>query len=282
MLDKPLNREQVIAAYEILLGREPESNGAIEHHLATNASFEAFREKVLTGPEFQSKYSALIDRNYGDAEHKEKIVGFDENVLRWLSFLDFFERIVAPRIEKRAETFRAAFRHLLEKQSQDKSLTILETGCVRSAGNWAGDGQSTLQFEYFVRKQGGRAISVDYSPLSVGIAHYFCPSVQIVLSDSVQYLEFMSRCASKLALDLLYLDSMDIDPANPMRSAEHHLNEIRAAWPLLRKGSLVLIDDHDCPTPVGRLSKSILANEWLAEQGAIKVAEAYQILWMVP
>jgi hypothetical protein len=158
---------------------------------------------------------------------------------------------------------------------------VLETGCLRSAGNWSGDGQSTLQFEHLIRRFGGAVISVDYSPISIAIAHYFCPTVQFVLSDSVKFLKFLSTHASGLVVDLLYLDSMDIDPKNPLRSAQHHLRELSAAWGLLRNGSLVFIDDHDCPTARGSLSKSALANEWLAQRGAIKIAEGYQIVWAV-
>jgi hypothetical protein len=280
MSSESLNREQIIAAYQMLLGREPESNGTIEHHIRVNPTFEIFRENILTGPEFQSKYATLVENKYANLEDKAKALGFHESEVNTLGFQEFFDGIIAPRIDKRADTFRAAYRHLLNSRPRD--VTVVETGCLRSAGNWAGDGQSTLQFEYLVRKCGGHAISVDYSPVSIAIAHYFCPSVQLVLSDSISYLQFLSARASNLPVDLLYLDSMDINPAEPMRSAEHHLGEIRAAWPLLRKGSIILIDDHDCPTDAGRLSKSVLANKWLADKGAIKVAEAYQIVWMVP
>lgn len=275
-----LTREQIIAAYQTLLGRDPESSDTIEYHLANSRNLEEFRQKVLISAEFQSKYAAFIESNYSSEKHKAKIIGFDESEVSGLAFQDFFERLVAPRLKHRAETFRAAYRHLLAHRPSN--MTVLETGCLRSAGNWAGDGQSTLQFEHLVRRCGGHVISMDLSPVSIAIAHYFCPTVQLVLSDSVKYLNFLSEHASGMSVDLLYLDSLDIDPDDPLRSAEHHLRELSAAWPLLHKGSLVFIDDHNCPTERGSLSKSTLANEWLADRGAIKIAEAYQIVWAVP
>jgi hypothetical protein len=280
MSPAPPTRDQIISAYEMLLGRPPESEGAINYHIANSRSFDEFREKVLTGPEFQSKYSVLVEKTYGDTALRAKLSGFDGSVASGLDFLELFETVMAPRLGKRAATYRAAYRHLLARRSRD--VTILETGCLRSAGNWSGDGQSTLQFEHLVRARGGTVLSIDSSPVSVAIARFLCPGVCFVLSDSVRFLQFLSTRASGLIVDLLHLDSMDIDLADSQRSAEHHLRELTAAWPLLRSGSLVLIDDHDCPTGRGRVSKSVLANEWLAAQGATKIAEDYQIVWAVP
>jgi len=275
----PLTREQIVSTFRMLLDREPESEETVEYHLVNSRSLTEFREKVLTGPEFQSKYSALVQKNDGNPEYRAKLVGFDDRETEGLAFLELFEQVLAPRLDRRADTFRTTYRHLLAHRPQN--ITVLETGCLRSAGNWAGDGQSTLQFEYLVRRCGGHVVSVDYSPLSVAVAHYLCPAVHFVLSDSVSYLRFLSDQAPCLRVDLLYLDSMDIDLDHPLRSAEHHLRELSAAWPLLRPGSLVLIDDHDCPTDAGRVSKSTLANEWLERHGAAKIAEGYQIVWEI-
>lgn len=48
-------------------------------------------------------------------------------------------------------------------------------------------------------------------------------------------------------IDVLYLDSYDVDWTNPSGSMEHHLQELKAAWPLLARRSIVAFDD----TPSG-------------------------------
>ena len=58
-----LNREQIIAAYQMLLGREPEWNGAIDYHIAANATFEIFRENILTGENFRVNILLLLKIN---------------------------------------------------------------------------------------------------------------------------------------------------------------------------------------------------------------------------
>ncbi|NQV77770.1 MAG: hypothetical protein HQ490_05375 [Lutibacter sp.] len=56
----------------------------------------------------------------------------------------------------------------------------------------------------------------------------------------------MDYTKSDKKIDLLYLDSWDVDWINPMQSAIHGLNEFSSILNSLRTGSIVLIDD----TPV--------------------------------
>ena len=44
-------------------------------------------------------------------------------------------------------------------------------------------------------------------------------------------------------IDLLNLDSYDVDFKNPNDSAMHHLKELLAAAPLISKDTLILVDD---------------------------------------
>jgi hypothetical protein len=85
---------------------------------------------------------------------------------------------------------------------------------------------------------------------------------------------------TRKCIDLLYLDSYDVDWNDPHPSALHHLMELCAAMPGLQSGSLVVVDDHlDFDNRPGK-SKYIVP--FMAAIGARKLFEAYQVGWVMP
>lgn len=123
---------------------------------------------------------------------------------------------------------------------------IVETGCARESDNWEGDGQSTCLFDRFANEHGGEICTVDISASSCDYARSVVgPSTRVFNEDSVPFLRRMAReiTAAGREIDLLYLDSFDWDPANPVPSALHHLKELCAISPALRPGTLVVVDD---------------------------------------
>jgi len=60
-------------------------------------------------------------------------------------FWQFFDAI-RPQLANRADTFGKCFEYL---DRFDRPVGILETGCTRQAGNWAGDGGSTVLFDRY-------------------------------------------------------------------------------------------------------------------------------------
>jgi hypothetical protein len=92
---------------------------------------------------------------------------------------------------------------------------------------------------------------------------------EMVQADSVG---FLAQFPDKI--DFLYLDSYDIDWNNPIASQEHHLREIKAAYPKLTKESVVMIDD--CPRNHG--GKGRLVVEFLQEKGWTAMQGPYQII----
>jgi hypothetical protein len=50
-------REAVVWAYRLLLGREPESEAVIAHHVARENSIHGVRKTFLESPEFRSDFS---------------------------------------------------------------------------------------------------------------------------------------------------------------------------------------------------------------------------------
>lgn len=161
-----------------------------------------------------------------------------------MTFAEQFEQQWAPRLGPRRDTFRATFEFLARKKP--RGHLIIETGCARETDNWEGDGQSTRMFDRFAAEHGGEVYTVDISPASCDYARSVVgPSTRVYTEDSVPFLRRMARDipAAGREIDLLYLDSFDWDPANPLPSALHHLKELCAIAPALTPGTLVVVDD---------------------------------------
>ena len=175
-------------------------------------------------------------------------------------------------------------------QSNKTSYTIVETGCA------AHGTQSTLLWDKFVNCFGGKVLSVDLCKSAVDKTNELTSDkTTVVHSNSLDYLPTI--CEN---IDFLYLDSYDVDFLNPLPSAEHHLKEFKCVKHLLRKGSVILIDD----TPISpewldngknnpiyndfkkqfnekMTGKGSLVNNELEKMGATKIMHQYQVLWII-
>lgn len=155
-----------------------------------------------------------------------------------------------------------------------RPVGIVETGCLRLVGNWAGDGQSTAVWDWLLANLGGYGHSYDISPESVAAARSAVRLMQVHQQDSV---EALTGCASASTIDLLYLDSFDWS-ADSSASAQHHLRELQAIYDRLRPGCLIAIDD--CFSDLQ--GKHTLAKDWLASQGVQPVTKGYITVWRKP
>ena len=121
-------------------------------------------------------------------------------------------------------------------------------------------------------------MSVDINPQHCRFARSQCSAetTSITHEDSISFLNRLSdqRPAS---IDLLYLDSSDVDWENPHESALHHLNELCAARAALKSGALVVVDDHQ--DEQGRPGKSLYVIQHMRSIGAKCLFEEYQIGW---
>jgi len=147
---------------------------------------------------------------------------------------------------------------------------MVETGCVRELGNWAGDGNSSVLFNAYAAATGASFYSIDLNEEHCRIARSACPESKVLCGDSVATLLSLSQ--ELPAIDFLYLDSFDIDWERPQPSAMHHLKELCAATPLLHSGSIVFVDDQR-----GEIGKGMYVRECLLQAGATQVHEGYQI-----
>jgi len=164
--------------------------------------------------------------------------------MQYPDFWSYFNNYACPRLAHRADTFRYAFEHLSQLK---RPVCIIETGCVRNAETWAGEGQSTVLFDRFSEYNQGSIIhSVDISPDSTSMCKAIVSgNVQVHTMDSVYFLR--RKCAELIHpikhIDLLYLDSFDVDFDEPHESAMHHMKELLAATPMISPSTLILIDD---------------------------------------
>lgn len=117
---------------------------------------------------------------------------------------------------------------------------IVETGTVRQVGNWEGDGQSTIVWNDLAAGRNGSVITIDIDPVGKAlVAELRLDLTTAITGDSLEILPTLTK-----SIDLLYLDSFDIDFSNPQPAADHHLLELHAALPLLHPGSIVAVDDN--------------------------------------
>lgn len=189
------------------------------------------------------------------------------------TFLAEFDRLYAGRLEHRRATMRRVFEYLLERRGPE--WLILETGCLRAAGNWGGDGQSTYLFDRFVARHGGRVLSVDLDPTACAAARSLVGQrTSVHCAESVA---FLWGYRPPRPVDCVYLDSFDLDWSRPHASSLHHLKELTALLPRLSPGCLVVVDDN-----FGGRGKGEYIRAFMDDLGVPPLFDEYQIAWVLP
>jgi predicted RNA methylase len=202
------------------------------------------------------------------------------------SFLPLFKQKYEPLLDIRASGFLAIFELLEARCAQlGRPALIVETGCMRGVGNWAGDGQSTLLWKEFAALHPCEVHTVDIDPAAVRVVREVCgDAVQAHVGDSVEFLYELANQSPSRQIDLLYLDSSDFDPNNPFPSAMHHVKELIAARPCLGTGSMVVIaDNYVYPDPTdGRITgKGSLALQWFRHLDIPLIHKGHQFVWQL-
>lgn len=169
----------------------------------------------------------------------------------------------AGRLGKRATTTLEALRRLQTIQNP----TVLETGCIRQLDDW-GAGYSTVVYGDFLKRHGGKLVSVDLDGNNVAFARRTAAGlpVEVVQADSRDFL----RTYSGPPLALAYLDSADTYVPG---FQECCWEEARLVLPHLRPDGIILIDD--TPDDGG---KGGLAIPFLKAQGWQVVMSGHQVL----
>ncbi len=160
--------------------------------------------------------------------------------IHFRSFVGYDHQCTAPG-------FRLALRLLGGRPAR-----IVETG----TSAWGVD--STLLFDSYVRHFGGRFDSVDLRSLpSDRLRPVVGPSTHLHVGDSVAFLGGLEAETGPGPVDLVYLDSYDLDWADPAASEAHAVAEWAAFRTVARPGTLVLIDD--TPIDVNWVSRNDVA-----------------------
>jgi hypothetical protein len=189
-------------------------------------------------------------------------------------------------------TLAAALDHLGKRPAN-----ILETGSSAWGTN------STLLLDAYVASFGGELATVDIRPQPMRTLQAQCsPHTTLHCDDSVAFLKATAKEQSGRRIDLIYLDSWDVDWTDPLPSAIHGFHEFLAVLPWLKtcEGALLLVDDtpadrtimqkvqpaneadfvtfqtaYGLPPGKGCLIKDYLANHGIGRQ----IAHTYQLLW---
>lgn len=131
------------------------------------------------------------------------------------------------------------FKKLFEEMGGLKQPFILESGIASHGTN------STYLFNEYVRKYGGFFWSVDTNKSLVEKhSSQMCPATQLICDDSVSFFTKWSK--SHDVAHVIYLDSYDLDFYNPGPSGRHGLAEYKSLMPVIKKNTLMLIDDTPC------------------------------------
>lgn len=151
---------------------------------------------------------------------------------------------------------------------------IVETGTVRTLGNWIGDGQSTVVWNHYASQLDGNVWTIDIDPNGAQlVAELGLDRVTAITADSLVTLPTLGIDH----VDLLYLDSFDVDWENPAPAAAHHLEELHAAAPMLGPGSIVAVDDNRDGNGKGSAIATHFAN-----LGVPEIVSGYVRAWRLP
>lgn len=194
-------------------------------------------------------------------------------------FMELFEKHFAHRLMHRAGGFRTIFENLPDNP------VIVETGCLRALDNWGGDGQSTFLFDLFARKYAGVVISIDTNADSLAVAEKVCNfRTTFIQGEGVIELGLTEKEGTEI--DLLYLDSFDHGrDVSIIPAPVHYMMEFCAAWPALREGSIIAIDDFHNPevsgAPPGSGMKGLGVDLFLQKVGATVLHDGHQKVWLL-
>lgn len=181
---------------------------------------------------------------------------------------------------KRGPSFLITF-FLLEQKALrgQKDFLIVETGSLRTEPiNIPADGASTIIFDNFLKVYDGVLHTVDLDLKCQEMIRKYCSEKVIAYtSDSVKFLENFNEAEK---IDVLYLDSYDLDVTNPEPSAEHHLKEIEVVFDRLKKGTIIIVDDNLIykGKPVG---KGYLVEKFLKDRSVPMIFDGYQKVFQI-
>lgn len=184
----------------------------------------------------------------------------------------WFDSRYKERLGDRFVSFKLALGLYLQRDGR----VIVETGSLRSPGNWIGDGGSTYVFAEVLARYGGRLFSCDLDPKVIETARSTVESLEADVNfecgDSLVFLEGFSQ-----KINLLYLDSFDCSPSGISTEAqEHNAREFVVAEKKLSEGAIVMLDDNHYSNG----GKTVKTKRLLGEKGWTCLFDGRQSVWV--
>lgn len=118
---------------------------------------------------------------------------------------------------------------------------------------------SSRLFDSYVKNYGGKFYSIDIRRQArSNLIYQHTRQSKFVVGDSVEMLNDLSENNKFSHVDLVYLDSWDVDWFQPELSAEHGLREFLAIERKIKPGSVLVVDDTPkSPSWIPREAQSI-------------------------
>jgi hypothetical protein len=134
--------------------------------------------------------------------------------------------------------------------SLNRPVNILETGCGHY-GDCKTFVSMTYAFAYILNNlKGGSLLTVDINENNLNkckeLTKDFSHIINYKLGDSIDTLRNLNEAFTK-SLDLIILDSYDLNLFDPYPSGIHHLQELLALYNKINKNCLIAIDDNFLP-----------------------------------
>lgn len=147
--------------------------------------------------------------------------------------VDIHFKFLAKQGFQNIELFKKLFQN-----SNPHSLNIFETG---SSANWGAN--SSLLFDAYVKIFGGKFVTVDLrNTANKYLNNRFSKFSKSYVDDSINFIKNTNQDFLK-RLDVVYLDSYDLDINDPYPSMEHGLKEFLEIDKYISKDCLVAVDD---------------------------------------
>ena len=143
----------------------------------------------------------------------------------------------------RKDSFELMIQHLKSCQYP----LIVETGVCSKNSTYELTGMSTFIWDAVSAHTSGTVQCVDADADNCRFSKQnTSDKTMVYCGDSVQFLDYKEREYDKLSrkIDLLYLDTYELDLENLHQMAQHHVYELMAIKSALRPGTLICIDNH--------------------------------------
>lgn len=185
---------------------------------------------------------------------------------------DDWEKEFSPLLKttRRWEGFSYIAKHLAVKETPK----IFEVGCIRVKDSWEADGQSTRVWNWIMQRSQGRSVSVDLNEEAVALTRILCSKVGAYVDEGIRAIA-LNQYGSIDDLDILFLDGMDFTGPHAHNSWMQHIAMLGAAWPKLKKGCLIVVDD--CTD--NNEGKHVMIKDFFRRTGNKPVVESYMHIW---